>query len=74
MFENVGQGRAFDWTMGGDSELQNFIPSSLLKADVASSLSDDLPTVPLEGSHDVNVRKAGDLGQSSISATCALSS
>jgi len=60
--------------MGGDRELQEFIPGSLLKPDMAPPLPDDLPPVPLESPHDVDVRKAGNLRQSSISATCALSS
>ena len=69
MFENMRESRSLDGTMGGDSELEEFVTDTLLKTDVAASLTNDGPAIPLESLDDVKVGKAGNLGQSSISLT-----
>src|SRR6516164_7201147 len=73
LLQNVGQGRALHWTVGGNRHFQDLLRQPLLQPQVASLLPHQYPSVPLYGTHNAVVRQARNLAHTSISCTRARS-
>lgn len=73
LLENVGQGGAFDRTVGGDRELECLGGGMFLEADMTSLLPDDNPTITLQGADNPVVRQAGSLAHTATSSCSACS-
>ena len=71
LLENVRKRGPLDGAMSYDRDLERLRGQVLLHPDVAASLPHDDPTVSLQGTHDLFVGQAGDLGHTAISTASA---